>query len=135
MFKTGERIRSPVSLHAALICSWEARVPERRKRSTGIAVASLAAEVAETVTSDTTLETALKMAETTGATSEEVGAPSVAVRLEMASARLATTEVRAAVGSVVLPPVGKVPLGPVGSAAAASEEMQVEARTGTVSTV
>jgi hypothetical protein len=34
-----------------------------------------------------------------------------------------------------LPPVGKVPLRPVGSAAAASEDMQVEARTGTVSTV
>lgn len=138
MFRVGERTRSPVSLHAALICSWVARVPERRKRSTGITVASLAvvvAEVAEAVTSDTTLETALRMAETTGATSVEVGTASVAVRLEMASARLSRTEVRAAVGSVTLPSVGKVPLRPVGNAAAASEEMQVDARTGTVSTV
>lgn len=99
-----------------------------------MAVASLAAEVADAVTSDTTLETALKMAETTGATSEGVGSTSVAVKLEMASARLSTAVRRVAVGSVVLLPVGKVPLRPVGNAAAASE-MQVEARTGTVSTV
>lgn len=135
MFRVGERTRLPVSLHAALIWSWVARVPERRKRDTGAAVAPLpTSEVVDAVTSDTTLETALRMAETTGATSSEVDTALVAVRLEIADARLSTTEgsTAASVGSVALPPVGKVPLRPVG---AASEETQVEATMGIVSTV
>lgn len=91
--------------------------------------------MAEAVASDTALEMALKVSETTDGTSEEVVAASVAIRLEMASARLSTMDGRALVGSVTLPLVGSVALRPVGRAAAVSEEMQVEARTGTVSTV
>lgn len=113
-------------------------MPDRRKRETGAAVASLGvSELVDAITSDTTLEIALRMAETTGAASDAVGTASVAVRLEIADARLSTTEgsTVASAGSVALPPVGKVPLRPVGAAAAASEVMQVEAMTGTVSIV
>ena len=97
-------------------------------------------EVAEAVASETMLETALKISETTGTTparSEEVGVASVAVGLSIADARLSTIEgsTAASVGRVALPMLpanGKVPLRPVG---AASDEIHVDATTGTVSTV
>jgi hypothetical protein len=142
MLRVGDKMRFPVALHAASICSCVARVPERRKRERGVAAAASLAmsDVAEAVASETMLETALGISETTGTTSarsEEVGAASVAVRLSIADARLSTTEgsTAASVGRVALPMVsadGKVPLRPVG---AASDEMHVDATTGTVSTV
>lgn len=129
MSSEGERTRLPLSLHAAAICSWVARVPERRKRDTGAAVAPLStSEVVEAVTSDTTLEIALRTAETTGAASEDAGAASVTAKLSIAEARLSTAEDSTA----ALLPVGSVPLRP---AVAAEEEIHVEATTGIVSTV
>ena len=80
MFKVGERMRFPVSLHAALIWSCVARVPERRKRERGVAAAPLStSEVADALASDTTFDTALRMSETRGGSSE-VGAGPVVVR-------------------------------------------------------
>lgn len=95
----------------------------------GVAVACTpASEVVEAVSSDATLETALKMADTTGAASEGVGAASVAVKLSIADARLSTAEESTAASL----PVGNVPLRPVG---AASVEIHEEAMMGIVSTV
>lgn len=90
--------------------------------------------MAAAVASETALETALRMSETTGASSDEVGAASVAVRLSTADARLSTIEgsTAASVGKVALPPREKVALMPVG---AASDERHVDATIGTVSTV
>ena len=125
--RVGDRTRFPVSLHAALICSCVARVPERRKRESGVAAAS-----------ETTLETALRMSEATAAAEpDEVGVASDAVRLSTAAARLSTTEGSTAtsVGRVALPMLPadvRVPLRPVG---AASDEIHVDATTGTVSIV
>jgi hypothetical protein len=80
MLSVGERRRLPASAHAALIWSCDARVPVRRKRETGVAVASTS-EVTEAVMSATTLEAALRMSETIGATPDAAGAESLAVRL------------------------------------------------------
>jgi hypothetical protein len=66
MLSVGERRRLPASAHAALIWSCDARVPVRRKRETGVAVASTS-EVAEAVMSATALEAALRMSEMIGA--------------------------------------------------------------------
>jgi hypothetical protein len=129
MLSVGERRRLPASAHAALIWSCDARVPVRRKRETGVAVASTS-EVAEAVMSATALEAALRMSEIIGATSDAVGAGSLVVRL-------AITDAIDPIGSPVSP-AGKVSLRlavrvPLRAAGAALLEGQFEI--GTVSTI
>lgn len=133
MLSSGERMRLAVSTHAAAIWSAVARTPVRRKRSTGVGVAPLMSEVAEAVTSETTLETALRISETTGGRSDDVAAGSVPVRISIVDVRLSTTEGRGitSVGRVALPPAVKVPFRPTGATSVA----QAAATTGTVSTV
>lgn len=104
-------------------------MPVRRKRERGVAVAPLLSEVGVASTSETTLDTTLRISETTGGNSDGVG---VAVRLSITDARLSTTEGSATtpVGRVALP-VGRLPLRPVGAAS----ERHVAATIGTVSTL
>jgi len=124
-----------------------------------VAVAPLStSEVVDAVTSDTTLEMALRISETTGATSDEVaaasldvgvassevaasvltatsevGATSVVMALAISEAMLSTTDDSAAVsvGTVPLIPTTTVPFRPVGRA---PDEIHVAATMGIVST-
>lgn len=137
-----------MSLHAASICSCVARVPERRKRESGVDVGSPTSEVADAATSDAMLDAALRISETTGARSVEVRSVSVEVgsasasvdtasaevKLSIADARLSTTEGRKAtsVGKVALLLGAKVALRPIG---AVSDRMHVDATIGIVSIV
>jgi hypothetical protein len=114
MPRVGERMRFPVSAHAALICSCDARVPVRRKREIGDAVASTS-EVAEAVISATTLETALRISETTGAKLDAAGAESIAVRLAVSDAIGPLGKFGSSVGKVSSRLDVKVPLRPDGA--------------------
>jgi hypothetical protein len=129
MLSVGERRRLPASAHAALIWSCDARVPVRRKRETGVAVASTS-EVAEAVMSATALEAALRMSEMIGATSDVAGAGSLAVRLAIADAMGSLGSSGSSVGKVPLRLTVKVPLKPT---EAALLEGQFEI--GTISTI
>jgi hypothetical protein len=129
MLRVGERTRLPASAHAALICSCDARVPVRRKRETGVAVASIS-EVAEAVISATALETALGMSEMTGATLDAAGEESLAVRLAIADTMGPLGSSGSFVGEVSLRLTVKVPLNPTKTAL-----LEGQFEIGTVSTI